>query len=560
MTATTMLCLVLVFSDVPHVGSDTSRSGDVNQTLSDFAAFIIDDASRIRLSASYSAWLPSSHLVDGDSDFLRSQKAWILSFNKGRPSAVLLAPVYPTLLLSDGWVLEPFAGAKWNAKRDQNWVFWLDKFNIAEFNRPRQRGREDVKYKFDLESAVIGYLDSASVDQVTFDRASNSLRFRYLPKKYYIDFRRHTPVDQARTGVQLADFTLRDTAFGNSVYQSRIRAIQAGENGGVTFPEIDQQFLDRINAVDDEIDAKPLDGKELVEAGGRLWRNALLRRDGLVAPEVYERLDDGIIAFLDSPASTQDSSSFDLHELAADFLTSIRSAEAKAQLSQGNPTTTDPGLKWLNLVCRVSPGTLKFIYTRMVSLTMNRGTTSVEQLDGVFRFFDALGDSGQPDAHIALAILAKMPVSQISHIVHVGLRARWMLPVQKVEVTAHVDSLRGPPSKKMPDSVREFIVETLVRLDEADQLEDEDFDFYWNRNVESVSQVRRWEELSEIATTRSGRRQMLRQIGSSPTTTASHDAKKILVKYAQTSTDLKRWDFMSREECHSILASPATKP
>lgn len=520
--------------------------------LSDFREAIWNDDDAISSSKSFSMWFPLDSLNLRNLDHGAQRGGWMLSVANNEPTVVSYLNSRPIGVFYSGFQLAPIAGGVWSKSANPRWPFWFNSKNLTNFMRPSNWDRSDPAFRMEYGDALSPALDVERISDTKFNPCADTLIIHYRDKDREVSVRRYTPVDQQKTGLEIAEFLMEDQRGPNS-YAIGVRGPKIGSSVlGSELPLIGKSVHSSLK-LDEDREAIPPNATDLKLAGDLCWRALMPRPEFTSDLRRYADFDKAFLqgSMFDTVIDNPDADK--ILTAVTQFLQRTHLSLVEKTRLQGEVSVVDPSLKWVHMMRAISPGALDLIQRDIVLIALSQSAPSRESVDLVFDFIDALGDAGYSSSQFGHAFLERKTVTEVSFLAKAGLEARWMKPVSEEAIAVIIEGLRGRTPPEMSSTVKDFSVETIIRLDRADQLESDDVDDYWVNRIESVSATKRWSKLSEFARTESGRQQLYRILRSVDPSEAASDAVRVLLLYANGTAVMGRWDFMDDSECNYII-------
>ncbi|MEP3477738.1 MAG: hypothetical protein ABJZ55_00680 [Fuerstiella sp.] len=431
------------------------------------------------------------------------------------------------------------------------WFFRLNQENRSAFSLPKNVAKGSPKVSIDL-AGCLGPLVFGNEETFEWHAVTNSWIGAYPKASIKLNIRRHSPSDQLATGAAIADVVIVQRSESPSPTQHQhIRCILGGTSRISRLNLPDDGVIERTVELGDPASSKQPSGLTAKEHWRTLKVFDLLTPENNVDPiaeQLLPFLSNYIFFAQNNGVAQSEEHLIETLKEVTPVLRKFRQQLVKSQLKSDGTLIDDPAMNWHLLRRDFAAGPLNVIYDFLPIMIWKMNSPSKEEFETITDFLDAIGDCGAPEFPGALVFL-QQPDTFSSDYFQAFLRSRWKMPCSHQQIQACLDGQFSDGRLTVFDTTR---VETLLRLDQADHVDESVFQKWWNAEVVHANDAARAEHLAVVSSQPSGRKRLISRVrmraDSSNTDIEKLVARQLKQRIA-AARRLQRWDAMTSQEC-----------
>jgi len=210
---------------------------------------------------------------------------------------------------------------------------------------------------------------------------------------------------------------------------------------------------------------------------------------------------------------------------------------------------SDPAMIWREIEAEFGP----LDSTVLMSDAIKRMNESKLNHDNKLNLLDAILHCGQHPSILNQTDL--LHSENIPAVYEAVINSHWKLPVREIHTKACLDELADIKSSINSENI---LIETLVRLDQAELIPDVKLNRWYESEVVKANKDKRWMKLSMLSEQPSGRLFLLKKLQAKKSKLKiSEDIQKILRMRAEVVMATKRFDFITKKQCLKIFDATA---
>lgn len=436
-----------------------------------------------------------------------------------------------------------------------DWFFRLNEENRSAFSLPKNVAKGSPKVSIDL-AGCLGPLVFGNEESYEWHAVTNSWIGAYSKANFELTIRRHSPLDQLATGAEIADVIIvqRSVSPNRPSQRQHIRCI------------LDESSrISRLNLLDNGLIERSVElgnSESPAQQGGNIaaehWRtlkvfDLLTPEDNVdpIAEQPLPFLSNYIFFALNNGVAESEEHLIETLKEVTPVLRKFRQQVAESQLKSCGELIDDPAMNWHLFRRKFAAGPLNVIYHLLPSMIWKMRSPSGEEFETITDFLDAIGDCGAPEFPSALVLLEQADTLSGEYF-QAFLRSRWKMPCSNEHIQACLGGQFSSGKLSVFDLKR---VETLIRLDRTDHVDESVLQKWWDAEVVHASDVGRAEHLAVVSSQPSGRKWLLSRVrirADKPNPEIEKSVARKLRKRLAAARRLRRWDAMTSGECTQI--------